>query len=430
MDPRFRALLSGIMFLTRLEGVAGIGLRGYTPVCQLKNQTCNMFRITTFHALMKGLPRDVFDRLVDKHQGDKYCKRFDHWHHLVAMVFAQLNEAPGLRPLETAFNSHVAHHYHLGVGRLKRTTLADANEKRRQAVFADTVAWLMQQVSQRVRRQVRELILLLDSTSITLKGREFERWTRDNRTRNTQGIKLHVLYDTFTQAPQWQSMSAANVNDVEMAHQVALQAGAVYVFDKGYCDYNWWHRIHQAGAVFVTRFKRNAGLRIEQERAIAAEAAGTVLQDQVVRFKHKRSGGQRINHYDTPLRRITVARPDKATPLVLATNDLTSPALEIAQRYKERWEIELFFKWIKQHLKVKKFFGRSENAVRIQLLTALISYLLVALYKQAHGLKQSLWECLCLVRATLFQRPETEDSRYRRRREQERQMALRQPCLF
>lgn len=379
---------------------------------------------------MKGLPRGVFDRIVKKHNADKYCKSFRHWDHLVAMTYAQLSGTSGLRPLVTGFNSHVAHHYHLGTGCLKRSTLADANETRKETVFAATVEWLMQQVSRPLRQHSAQMLYLLDSTSITLKGREFDRWTLSNRTRNTQGVKLHVLYAAQEQAPVWQSISAANVNDVEKADAVPLQEGAMYVFDKGYCDYNWWHRIDTVGARFVTRFKRTAGLTIEQERAIPAAAAGVVLEDRIVRFKYKHQGGKRINQYDKPLRSITIARADKPTPLVLATNDMTSPALEIAQRYKERWEIELFFKWIKQHLKIKKFFGRTENAVRIQLLTALISYLLVALYKQTHGLKQSLWNCLCLVRATLFQRPEIEASRYRKRRMQSEQMARMQLGLF
>lgn len=389
-----------------------------------------MFRITTFQELMKGLPRGAFDHIVKRHNGDKYSKQFGNWDHLVAMTYAQLSGTTGLRPLETAFNSHVAHHYHLGTGSIKRSTLADANSTRSDAVFADTVAWLMQKVSRPLRQQSKELLYLLDSTSVTLKGREFDRWTLSNKTRNTQGIKLHVLYAAQTQMPIWQSISAANVNDVEKTGEVPLQQGAMYVFDKGYCDYNWWHRIDTAGAQFVTRFKRNAGLRIEGERSIPAAAAGIVLQDQVVRFKYKHQGGKRINAYDQPLRCITIARQDKPTPLVLATNDLTGDALAIARRYKERWDIELFFKWIKQHLKIKKFFGRTENAVRIQLLTALISYLLVALYKQTHALKQSLWECLCLIRATLFQRPDVNASLYRRRRQQMEQMARMQMGLF
>ena len=389
-----------------------------------------MFRITRFQELMKGVPRGAFDNIVKKHNGDKYSKQFGHWEHMVAMIYAQLSGATGLRPLETSFNSQIAHHYHLGTGCIKRSTLADANSARKDAVFADTAEYLMQKVSRQLRKQGQELLYLLDSTSITLKGREFDSWTLGNKTRNTQGIKLHVLYAKQTQVPVWQSISAANVNDVEKAVDVPLQRSATYVFDKGYCDYNWWHRIETAGAWFVTRFKSNAGVRVEQERAISELATGTVLQDQIVRFKYKHQGGKRINHYEKPLRRITIARHDKPTPLILATNDLTSDALEIAQRYKERWEIELFFKWVIPHLKIKKFLGRTENAVRIQLLTALISYLLVALYKQTHGFKKSLWDCLCLIRATLFQHPDIDASAYRKRRRQVEEMARSQLGLF
>lgn len=388
-----------------------------------------MFSIPTFRELLKGLPRSDFDRLVSKHNADKYSKKFGHWQHLIAMMYGQLSDAPGLRALETGFNSHRAHHYHLGTATIKRTTLADANAKRSDIVFAQVVNWLMSQVSRQMRSESAELMYLLDSTSLTLKGREFERWTHDTRTRNTQGIKVHVLLDATARVPQWSCFSPANVNDVEKAWSVPLVRGALYVFDKGYCDYAWWHTINQAGACFVTRFKRNAGLQLVGTREIDAAAAAVVLADETVQFKHKRPGG-RNSPYVAPLRRITIARPDKKTPLVLATNDLTSTALEIAQRYKERWGIELFFKWIKQHLKIKKFFGRSENAVRIQVLTALITYLLVALYKDRHSLDISLWECLVLIRTTLFQRPETEASRYRRQRQYEAEITSRQQSLF
>jgi len=165
------------------------------------------------------------------------------------------------------------------------------------------------------------------------------------------------------------------------------------------------------------------------EAAIPEDANGIVLSDRIVRFK-SRQAGRRANLYKKPLRCVTVIRPDKGTPLVLATNDMGSSALEIAQRYKDRWAIELFFKWIKQHLRIKKFFGRSENAARIQILAALISYLLVALYKQRNGIRESLWECLCVIRTTLFQRRKTEASWYRRRREESRIAAQIQPCLF
>jgi len=377
---------------------------------------------------MKGLPRGVFDRIVARHQGDKYSKKLRCWDQLLAMVYGQLSGAGSLRQLETGFNSHLAHHYHLGTGCVRRSTLADANSKRHSAVFADTAEWLMQQGTRQLRREAGELLYLLDSTSITLKGPGFDVWTREHRTRTTQGLKLHVLL--AAQMPQWSALSAANVNDVEKVPEVPLHAGGIYVFDKGYCDYNWWHRIDAAGARFVTRFKRNAGLQTWQTLPIPAAAQALVLEDRLVRFKHKRPGGGRINRYEQPLRCLTIARPGKATPLVLATNDVCSPALEIARHYQDRWQIELFFKWIKQHLKIKRFLGRDQNAVRIQILTALISYLLVGLYKQTHRLQHSLWECLCLIRATLFQRPIIEESRYRKRRRLTEYLNSVQPQLF
>lgn len=389
-----------------------------------------MFSITTFNELLKGLPRATFDQCVRRHNADKYIKQFKHWNHLIAMLYAQLSGASGLRPLEAGFNSHAAAHHHLGVKPLKRATLADANENRSDVVFAELARWLMTQATGAVRREGQELLYLLDSTSVTLKGKLFERWTAGNRTRNTQGIKLHMLLDAANSAPAWSSFSPANVNDVALAREVPLTKDAVYVCDRGYCDYNWWYQIDSVGARFVTRFKSNAALEVVQERPLAAEA-GTIISDSMVRLKSKQAG-RRKNLYRHALRRVTVARPDKATPLVLATNDLTSSASQIAQRYKDRWAIELFFKWIKQHLRIKKFLGESENAVRIQILTALISYLLVVLYKQRHALSQSLWACLCVIRATLFQRIETDELRKRRRRRTEEAVTLArmQPCLF
>lgn len=389
-----------------------------------------MFSITTFSELMKGLPRGTFDQSVTRHNADKYCKKFGHWDHLIAMLYAQLSGTTGLRPLVAGFNSNAAHHYHLGTGAIKRATLADANEKRSDVVFGDVANWLMGQVSRTIRKEGKELMFLLDSTSVTLKGREFDRWTVANRNRNTQGIKLHMLLDAINEAPAWSQFSAANVNDVELARRVPLTKDALYVFDKGYCDYNWWHLIDSAGARFVTRFKSNAALVQVEEKVIPDDAQGIVLSDRIVQFKSSQAGRRDNLYKKKPLRCVSVVRPDKGTPLVLATNDMTSSALDIAQRYKERWAVELFFKWIKQHLRIKTFFGRSENAVRIQILTALISYLLVALYKQRHDLRESLWECLCVVSATLFQRKKTEDSWHRRRQEERRINAQIQPCLF
>lgn len=388
-----------------------------------------MYRIGRFQELMKLIPRGVFARAVQEQEADKFRKGFSSWQQMVAMIYAQLSHCSSLRVLERSFNSHPAHHYHLDCRGLARATLADANAKTSPAAFACVAQRLMSQAGRGVRQEGRELLRLLDSTSITLKGHDVDAWTLTHRTRHTQGLKLHLLYGAHEQAPLSQAITPPNVNDIHYARELPLERGARYVFDKGYCDYNWWWRITQSGAVFVTRFKRNARVHVISTRRIAGAARGEILSDQLVCFTNKHPGAGRRNHYTKRLRRIEVAREGNR-PLVLATNDLKSSALKIARDYRARWQIELFFKWVKQHLRIKRFLGRSENAVRIQILTALIAYLLVALYAKTKGLKQTLWMVLSELRATLFQRPDVELHRHRRWRERRQEFSLRQAELF
>jgi putative transposase len=388
-----------------------------------------MYRISRFQQVMKLLPRSVFSRAVEEHQADKYRKGFSCWQQMVTMVYAQLSGASSLRVLESSFNSQPAHHYHLDCAALRRSTLADANAKGSPEVFAGVAEALMSQAQRQLRAEGKELLRLLDSSSITLKGPGFDEWTSGNRTRNTQGVKLHLLYGVNEQAPLAQRITSANVNDIHYAVDLPIEPKVRYIFDKGYCDYSWWWRIEQGGAHFVTRFKRNARLQVLKQRPIALPAREQILSDAIVCFANKNPGAGRKNRYTAPLRRIEVAREGKA-PLVLATNDLKSSALRIATHYRWRWQIELFFKWIKQHLRIKRFLGRTENAVRIQILTALIAYLLLALYAKTHALKQSLWIVLSELRATLFQRPEAELYRHRRWRLQKSFFASRQTELF
>lgn len=388
-----------------------------------------MFRVSRFGELLKHLPRGVFDRAVKTHAADKHRKGFSCWRQMVAMVYAQVAGASSLRAIESGFNAHSAHHYHLGSEPVHRSTLAEANARAGWQVFAVVAGSLMQQVQGSVRREAQEFLRLIDSSSITLKGRGFDAWTKTRRTRNTQGMKLHVVFGLPQQAPLSQWMTLANVNDLEYARELDLEREVIYVFDKAYCDYSWWWRIEQSGAKFVTRFKRNARLEVLGERAVARAARGVILKDELVRLSNKNPGGGRCNPYRKALRRIEVARAGKA-PLVLATNDLKSSALRIAERYRARWQIELFFKWIKQHLRIKSVLGRSENAVRTQLLSALIAYLLCVLDAKARKAKTSLWLHLCELRGTLFQRPQTEWARHRRWREQRGRFELSQRALF
>jgi IS4 transposase len=391
-----------------------------------------MFSISRFHALMNQLPREAFSRAVAEHEADKHCKGFTRWQQLQVMIYAQLSGASSLRTLAAGFNAHASHHYHLGATSVKRSTLADANRQASPEVFAETVRLLMQGVQRTVRRELKPLLHLLDSTSITLKGRGFDEWTFDTRSQRTQGMKLHVMYANEQQAPCWSAFSDANVNDIDMARTLPLQAGRRYVFDKGYCNYSWWHAIHQADAIFVTRFKRNAALRVDEMRLIPEVDRGAILADEIVRFTYRHNRAGHTNPYQAPLRRITVDRPEHETPLVIATNDLDTPAAAIAEQYKARWGIELFFKWIKQHLRLTRFFGRTQNAVKIQILTALIAYLLVVLYRHVHTPSLTLWACLAELRLSLFQRPHIEAhhrSVYQRRRQQA-ELLKRQAVLF
>lgn len=388
-----------------------------------------MFRISRFAELLKQVPRGVFERSVRREQADKHRKGFDCWSQLVSMVYAQLSGATSLRVLERSFNAQTGHHYHLGSVAIHRSTLAEANARSDAAVFAALAQALMQQVGSRTRRAGRQFLQLIDSSSITLKGRGFDEWTVQRRTRNTQGIKLHVLFDPAGAAPLAQQLTAPNVNDIEYARTLPIERGAIYVFDKAYCDYRWWWQITHSGAQFVTRFKRNARLEVLGERAIARAARGRILKDQLVRLSNRCPGAGRKNPYRAALRRIEVARAG-GPPVVLATNDLKSSALRIAEHYRARWQIELFFKWIKQHLRIKQFLGRSDNAVRIQLLTALIAYLLVLLDAQAKRVKTTLWLHLSQLRATLFQRPQLDLHRHRLWRQQRAFFQAHQHVLF
>ena len=388
-----------------------------------------MFRISRFGELLKLVPRGVFERAVEAHGADRYRKTAGCWQQLVAMVYAQLTGASSLRVLERGFNAQCGHHYHLGCSAVRRSTLADLNARVSGEVFGAVAEALMSQVRGPLRQAGRELLCLLDSSSLTLKGKGFDEWTAGNRTRHTQGMKLHVLLGLPEQAPLTAVLTAPNVNDIEYARTLPIEHGVVYVFDKGYCDYGWWWRLQCGGARFVTRFKRNARLEIVQSRRIAHTAEGIILKDETVRLVNRYPGGRRRNPYQTPLRRIEVAREGK-TPLVLATNDMKSAALTIAQRYRARWQVELFFKWVKQHLRINRFLGRSETAVRTQVLTALITYLLVGLYAKTQQLTNNLWLLMSELRATLFQRPELELDRHRRWREESTRFASQQLALF
>lgn len=379
-----------------------------------------MFTSTRLAHLLSAIPRQFFRQATEKYRADRYVKRCTTWQLLVTLVSGHITQALSLRSLATFSETLSPHSYHLKAGPVARSTLSDALNKRDYRPFQDLCELLLSGISRQQRKEVGAMVSLLDSTSITLRGTHFDDWTAATKTRITQGLKVHVGLDLAQLAPVYVNITPANVNDLSDALQMPIQAGMTYVFDKGYCDYNWWHQLQTKGAFFVTRLKKNANIKVLHKHSTAAEQS-PVMTDEVILFGKKHLGGKRLNDYrETPARRVVVEREGHATPLILVTNDFARSAEEIAGLYKDRWKIELFFKWIKQHLKLKRFYAFSENAVRLQIYSALISYLLLHLYHRRSAFTGSLFELTVRISHVLHERPTTPELRNRRRQEREK----------
>ena len=398
-----------------------------------------MYKISKMAELLRFIPRPLYRSMAESHSAEAHRKGFNSWNQLVAMLFAQLSGVRSLRTLCAGFNGARGALYHLGCQPIKRSTLSDANARMDGELFAQLAGFLLRQLDANTREELQELIYAIDSSSITLTGRHFDTWTQATRSRNNAGVKLHISLESVRAAPRGFEITDANVNDIEWARTQPIEPGVFYSFDKGYCDYGWWAKIDAEGARFVTRLKRNAGVRVERTLlpppADHAEAAQLIVADEIIVFKHTHSRGGKTTGYQKPLRRITVARPEHAqlTPLVLVTNDLESPATRIAEGYRERWQVELFFKWIKQHLEVKRFLGHSKKAVRIQLICAIIAYALLSLHKHATGYASSLWMLLSELRHTLFDTSTAHQRQQQREAERSRratEIEARQGCLL
>lgn len=378
-----------------------------------------MFRPSRFGELLNGLSRTTVMNLVEKHQSDKHCKGFSSWNHVVAMIYAQLSGAKSLREMETGFNAQVHHHYHLSVSELKRSTLSDANSKRDAAFFEDLCSTLLSGAHRQLKRELKKRLYLLDSSPIPLKGLGYE-WTEGRSTSRVHGLSVHMMVEPTQPVPVKTEITDANVTDVTVAKEMlVVEEGATYVFDRAYCDYTWWHKIHSEGGLFVTRLKKNASVEVLKQRQIKTEDQGVILEDAVIRFKHEQTSGAREKnaYYGKTLRRVIVARPDHDTPLVLVTNDRKRHASQIGKLYKQRWEIEVFFKWLKQNLKIKQFLGRSENAVKIQIYSSIIAYLLLSMHREAQRTPLSMREMITLFRCDMFSRPESDKTSYQKRKE-------------
>lgn len=390
-----------------------------------------MFSNTRFHSILKGLPRNAVDKISAPFSDDKYSKHFGTYEHLTSMVYAQLSGVKSLRELEVSFNAHTSSHYHLGARQIKRSTLADANQKRSTDAFKAILETLLTQVHRKQRKELKSLICIIDSSPINLKGRGYE-WTQETATRRNIGLKLHAMIEQTTNAPVYINISESNVNDISDAKLIELAPNTTYIVDKGYYDFGWWHKIDQIGSIFVTRFKSDAALIPVRNLKVSKDEQ--VISDEAVTFKYKSNRAKHKNKYfGQELRKVVVERDGKK-PLILATNDFNRGAEEIAELYKQRWQVELFFKWIKQRLKIKQFLGHSKNAVTFQLYAAIISYLLVQNYHSQQPKHQHLTLHLFLVQlqTSLFWRQETEEFwRYRREKDSTQNLVNRsQYALF
>ena len=350
---------------------------------------------SVFHQLLKQLPRQQFQKVVDRHNGDHRVRSLTCWTQLISLMFAQLTERKSLRDLEENFNTNHNQHYHLGVDQVKRSSLSDANNSRSPTIFMETFFFLLEKVRGNLpKKDASEMVRLIDSTTIDLNLNQFQ-WASFRSTK--AGIKLHTVYDLDAEVPTYFEMTTAKVNDRKAVHKLPILPGATYVVDRAYNDYGWYYRLTQQGTHFVGRMKSNAVYEVIENKETNAEH---ILKDQVIRLRSVKA------KKDCPinLRRITIVREEDDKVLSFITNDLDRTAQQIADLYKARWQIELFFKWIKQNLEIKRFFGRSENAVKIQVLTAMIAYLLLRLAQLSTHCKISLQQIARRVSLNLTKR--------------------------
>lgn len=349
-----------------------------------------------FASLLKPLDRRTFKANAARHDADAYGKSFASWDHLLALIYAQLSGTTSLRGLVAGWNANSHHHYHLGSTTLARSTLADANARRPVALFADTFQALSAQLDRRTRRDSKALLRLIDATPIPL-GPLHKDATWNGRIR---GLKLHLLYDPQAERACGFDITPATVNDIAFGRASPIEKGLTYVFDKAYCHYAWWSQIAQAGAFFVTRPKTLARWRILRLRPLAqSQGEGfRILADRAVTLASK--GDSKLPF---ALRCIALKRDDDK-PITLITNDMQRSAVEIAALYKARWQIELLFRWIKQHLEIKTFLGRNDNAIRLQIIAALIAFTLLRIAARLYRLALPALRLAQLVGACLFVR--------------------------
>jgi hypothetical protein len=354
-----------------------------------------------FAQLMEQLPLHTFRRCVAKYPSRYPALTFSHLDQFLCMAFAQLTFRESLRDIETCLRAHSAKLYHLGIrGGVARSTLADANERRDWRIYHDFALSLIQTARKLYAQdgfgvELTNTVYALDSTTIDLCLALFP-WARFRQTKGA--VKLHTLLDLRGSIPSFIHISDGKLHDVNILDQIAFEAGSFYIMDRGYIDFARLHGLHQAQSFFVVRAKSNLQFRRVYSRPVAKETG--LRCDQTIQLAGRKSQRDYPGH----LRRVKFYDAGNDKRLVFLTNHFDLPALTIAELYRARWQVELFFKWIKQHLRIKAFFGTSENAVKTQVWIAIAVYVLVAIVKKRLGSESSLYTILQILSLTLFEK--------------------------
>ena len=356
---------------------------------------------TVFSQLINHLPNKAFHKCVARYRGDYYLKSFSCWDQYLAMAFAQLTYRESLRDIEVCLRSMRRKLYHMGFrGKVPRSTLADANEGRDWRIYADYAQVLIDiarplYANDPIGADLDQSLYALDSTTIDLCLSLFP-WAKFRKHKGA--VKMHTLLDLHGNIPTFIRITDGKVHDVNVLDDILPEPGAFYVMDRGYIDFRRLYVFTLSSAFFVVRTKEN--VRLQRRYSHAVDTSTGVLSDHTVILTAIDSA----KAYPDALRRITYRDPETGVRLKFLTNNFVLPALTIARIYKSRWQIELFFKWIKQHLRIKAFYGTSENAVKTQIWIAVSVYVLVAIVRKRLGLEASLYQILQVLSITLFEK--------------------------
>ena len=356
---------------------------------------------TLFAQLMEFLPWTTFARIVERYAGDRYVKSLGCAEHFRVMAFAQLTYRESLRDIEACLSAQASKLYHMGFREpIRRSTLSDANEARDWRIYADFAQVLIRQARklyaiESFGVELSETVYALDSTTIDLCLSLFP-WAPFRAAK--AAVKMHTLLDLRGAIPSFIHISDGKLHDVNVLDLLIPEAGAIYVMDRGYLDFARLHVLHQAGAFFVTRAKSN--LHSRRIYSAPTDRADGIICDQTIAL----NGHYSRQLYPDHLRRIRLRDAESAKTLVFLSNQFALPATTIGALYKARWQVELFFKWVKQHLRIKQFYGTSENAVKSQIWIAVSVYVLVAIVKKRLNLEASLYTLLQILSVTLFEK--------------------------